>query len=125
MAKEEEDTETLYNIPLKGLKMTRRSKRSSQAIKYIRQYIAKHMKADEKDIWVDPRINELIWKRGIQKPPRFVRVKVSMLEEEEKIGVELPTELEELELEEAAREEVESEEAESEETEEAESEPEE
>lgn len=100
MAKDEEDSEKIFNVPLKGLKLSRRTKRSSQAIKFIRRYIARHMKADEKDIWIDPRINELIWKRGIQKPPKSIRVKISMLEEEEKIGVEIPKELEETEIEE-------------------------
>lgn len=98
MAEDEEESEKLFNVPLKELKLSRRTKRASQAIKCIRKYIAKHMKAEEKDIWIDPRINELIWKRGIQKPPRFIRVKVSMLEEEEKIGVELPKELDETKL---------------------------
>ena len=92
MADEDEESEILMTIPLRQLKFSRRTKRSSYAIKYIRAFIARHMKAEEKDIWVDPRINELIWRRGIQKPPSSIRVKVSTLEEEEKIGVELPSE---------------------------------
>jgi large subunit ribosomal protein L31e len=96
----DEDSEMLFTVPLKDLKLSRTRKRAPHAIKFIKKYVARHMKIDEKDIWVDPRINELIWKRGIEKPPRFVRVKLSMLEEEEKIGVELPEEPEETEPEE-------------------------
>jgi large subunit ribosomal protein L31e len=101
MAKEEEYSDILYTIPLKELKLSRRSKRSSQAIKQIKRFIARHIKAEESDIWIDPRINELVWKRGIQKPPGSIRVKISMLEEEGKIGVELPKELEESDIEES------------------------
>ncbi len=97
---EDEESELLLTIPLGKLKLKRSSKRSSQAIKYIRKFVAKHMKADEKDIWIDPRINELIWKRGIARPPGSIRVKLSTLEEEDKIGVELPPKLEEPEPEE-------------------------
>jgi large subunit ribosomal protein L31e len=96
----DEDTDLLLTIPLGKLRHARSSRRASQAIKHIKRYVAKHMKADEKDIWIDPRINELIWKRGISKPPTQVRVKLSTLEEEEKIGVELPPKEEELEPEE-------------------------
>ena len=92
MAKDEGE-EKLFVIPLKELKVRRMNKRSSQAVVMVRRYIARHMKAEEEDIWIDPRINELIWKRGIQKPPKFIRVKVSQLEEEGKIGVELPKEM--------------------------------
>ena len=94
MAKDE-DSEKLFVIPLRELKYRRMNKRSSQAIVMVRKYIAKHMKAEEVDIWIDPRINELIWKRGIQRPPKFIRVKVSQLEEEGKIGVELPKQIDE------------------------------
>ena len=97
MAKDEDYSDKLFTISLKGLKLSRRTKRSSQAIKHIKKYIARHLKGEEKDIWIDPRINEIIWKKGIQKPPNSIRVKISMLEEEGKIGVELPKELEEAE----------------------------
>ena len=32
-------------------------------------------------IIIDPKVNELIWRRGIEKPPRRIRVKVSKDEE--------------------------------------------
>jgi large subunit ribosomal protein L31e len=41
----------------------------------------RHMKAGPEDIWIDARVNEAVWARGIQKPPNKIRVKVIKFED--------------------------------------------
>jgi hypothetical protein len=48
-------------------------------------------KAEKRDVWVDYKLNELIWSRGIENPPRKVRVKAIRFEDG-LIEVSLPEE---------------------------------
>ena len=68
-----------YIIPLKRsyLKVAR-YERTSKAIKTIKQFIAKHMKVEDRDISkvkLDPHFNNTIWFRGKTNPPTKVKVK--------------------------------------------------
>lgn len=86
-----EEEEQIFTIPLRVTKSVPRTKRSPRAIKAIKDYVKKHMRVDEDDVWIDPEVNEAIWKRGIQKPPKKIRVKALKLEEGE-VEVSLPEE---------------------------------
>ncbi len=78
--------EKTYTIPLaKALIMPPR-KRAPRAIRMIKAYIRKHMKvplrAEEDDeeapkITLTSQLNERIWGRGIEKPPRKIRVRAT------------------------------------------------
>ncbi|TET91853.1 MAG: 50S ribosomal protein L31e [Methanomassiliicoccales archaeon] len=85
----EEEEEYIFIVPLRITKSVPRTKRSPRAIKAIREYMKKHMRVEEKDVWIDPEVNEEIWKRGIQHPPKKIRVKALLLEEGE-VEVSLP-----------------------------------
>jgi len=86
--KEEEDVveEKTYTIPLgKALIMPPR-RRSPRSMRMIRAYVMKHMKipsrAQEEDelpptLRITNEVNEYIWGRGIEKPPRKVRVRAT------------------------------------------------
>ena len=85
--KEEEIVEeNTYTIPLgKALIMPPR-KRAPRAMHMIRAYIVKHMKvpsrAEEEDeeppsLTITKELNERIWDRGIEKPPRKIRVRAT------------------------------------------------
>ncbi len=84
-----EEEERIFIIPLRVTKTVPRTKRSPRAIKAIKEYVEKHTKAEK--VWIDSRVNEAIWKRGIQHPPKKIRVKVIPVEEGE-VSVELPEE---------------------------------
>jgi large subunit ribosomal protein L31e len=85
---EEEEVveEKTYTIPLgKALIMPPR-KRAPRAMHMIRAYIVKHMKipsrAEEEDeepptLRITKEVNERIWDRGIEKPPRKIRVRAT------------------------------------------------
>ena len=70
-----EEVERIITIPMRATKMAPRTKRAARAIKEIRDNIARHMKADVEKIWIDKSLNEKIWERGIQNPPRKITVK--------------------------------------------------
>ncbi len=85
--KEEEIVEEkTYTIPLgKALIMPPR-KRAPRAMHLIRAHIIKHMKiptrAEEEDeqpptLTITKEVNERIWDKGIEKPPRKIRVKAT------------------------------------------------
>ena len=78
--------EKTYTIPLgKALIMPPR-KRAPRAIRMIKAYIVKHMKipsrAEEEDedapkLMLTNELNERVWGRGIEKPPRKIRVRAT------------------------------------------------
>ena len=96
-----EEIERVYTIPLTVTKQIPRTKRAPRAIKEIKEFVRKHMaeelpedeeeKGKKKDVWVDFRLNELIWSRGIERPPGKVRVKAIRFEDG-LIEVSLPEE---------------------------------
>ncbi|MCK4268888.1 MAG: 50S ribosomal protein L31e [Methanogenium sp.] len=71
--------EQIYVIPLRDVKKAPRWKRSARAMKVIRTYLGKHMKSE--DVKLDSTINEKIWDRGSQKPPRKIRVRAMKFED--------------------------------------------
>lgn len=88
-AKEEEIVEErFYTIPLGKASVRPPKKRAPRAIQMIRAFITKHMKLDmpleeEEETGELPRliisneINQKIWGRGIEKPPRKIRVRAA------------------------------------------------
>ncbi|RLG84569.1 MAG: 50S ribosomal protein L31e [Thermoprotei archaeon] len=73
-----------YVIPLYRVYWGRRKNRAKRAIRLIREFVKRHIKKAER-IVIDNKVNEYVWSRGIEKPPR--RIKVSVLfDEKEKIA---------------------------------------
>ncbi|MCK5344831.1 MAG: 50S ribosomal protein L31e [Candidatus Heimdallarchaeota archaeon] len=87
---EKEINEVVYTIPLRALQRCPRTKRAPKAIKLIKEYVARHRKAGMEDIWIDKDVNEMIWARGIEKPPNKVTLKVAWIEDEDLVEVLLP-----------------------------------
>ncbi len=73
--------EQVFTIPLSEAKSVPRWKRSRKAIKVIKAYLARHLKADEGKIHIDASINEKIWSRGSQKPTHKIRVRAMKFED--------------------------------------------
>ncbi|MEM2838957.1 MAG: 50S ribosomal protein L31e [Thermoplasmata archaeon] len=100
-----EENEKILTIPLKNTRRAPKSQRASRAIKEIREFVARHMRAadgmsdEEKErfarptekIWIDSKVNEVIWSRGIEKPPSEIRVRAIKFEDG-LIEVSLPEE---------------------------------
>jgi large subunit ribosomal protein L31e len=75
---EEIVVERLYTIPLGKAYEAVRKKRAKRAVTLVKAFITRHMKVeDEDDLAIDPVLNEYLWTRGIEKPPRRVRVRAT------------------------------------------------
>ena len=70
-----DEIERIITIPLRATKAAPRTRRAMRAIKEIRENVARHMKTDADQVWIDQALNEKIWERGIQKPPKKITVK--------------------------------------------------
>ena len=68
--------ERVYSIRLRQkLKRYPRWLRAKKAVKYIRNFLSRHMKASPENIKFDTTLNEKIWERGAQKPPGKIKVR--------------------------------------------------
>ena len=70
--------ERIYTIPLKKAYRAPRTKRANKAITIIKEFLKRHMKV--KEVVIGESINHAVWKRGIQKPPRRIRVHAAVHE---------------------------------------------
>ena len=85
--------ERIYTIPLRDAYEAVRNKRVPKAVKLLRVFIARHMKADGERILISSALNDHLWVRSIQKPPR--KVKVRLVKDDGMIRAYLADEVEE------------------------------
>jgi large subunit ribosomal protein L31e len=81
--------EMIYTIPLGRVYWGRRTNRAARAIRLIRRFIARHFGVSEKDVVIHNNVNEYVWSRGIEKPPRRVTVRAVKDPETGKVKVML------------------------------------
>ncbi|MHA1937241.1 MAG: 50S ribosomal protein L31e [Candidatus Thorarchaeota archaeon] len=68
--------ERIYTVPLRKAYWTgSRLRRSNRAVRILREFVERHMKPEE--VVIQPEVNERIWDRGIQKPPRRIRIRAT------------------------------------------------
>ncbi|CAB50425.1 50S ribosomal protein L31e [Pyrococcus abyssi] len=73
--------EVIFTVPIRKIKkIVPRWKRAPRAVKFVREFVARHAKAQE--VIISTKVNEKIWERGIEKPPSRLRVKVKVEEED-------------------------------------------
>ena len=88
--KEEEEIveERTYTIPLSRAMVRPPKKRAPRAIQLLKAFITKHMKLEMKvseeeeeeelpQLIISKEVNEKIWDKGIEKPPRKIRVRAA------------------------------------------------
>jgi len=75
--KEEEDIveERVYTVPLGRVWLVPRKGRSPKALRMLRGFIQRHMKIADDSLVISNEVNEKIWSRGIEKPPRKIRIR--------------------------------------------------
>lgn len=87
------ELERVYVINLRRTREVSRTKRSPYAIRLIRKFVARHMKVEPDKVKLDNSINNAIWSRGIEKPPRRIEVKVTKYSDGTvKVALNVPTE---------------------------------
>jgi len=81
-ARRVEELEREFVIPLRASKhQPSRRRRAGHALETVRRFVVRHMNGKSEDVWIDPRLNEHIWERGIQHIPSRVRVKAIRFED--------------------------------------------
>ncbi|MEM3703448.1 MAG: 50S ribosomal protein L31e [Candidatus Bathyarchaeia archaeon] len=80
--------ERFYTIPLGKAWLMPPSKRAPKAIRIIRDFVKRHMKletrkeneeqgTEPKKLIISNEVNERVWSRGIEKPPRKIRIRAA------------------------------------------------
>ncbi len=64
----------IYTIPLKRVYWGRRSNRADRAIRLIKRFAQRHFHV--RQVIIDPLVNEYIWSRGREKPPRRITIRI-------------------------------------------------
>ncbi len=80
MSEGEAILERVYVIPLRKAYYVPRKKRANKAIRIIREFVQRHLHVSE--VKIGSRLNEYVWSRNCEKPPRKVKVVVRKLDEE-------------------------------------------
>ena len=81
----------VYMVPLGRVFEAPPYRRAKVAIRLIREFTVRHMKASQVKIKVD--VNEQLWARGIKKPPRRIRLEMER-DEDGLVSVSLAPEAE-------------------------------
>jgi large subunit ribosomal protein L31e len=79
--------ERIYTVPLGKAWIMPPRKRTPRAMRMIRAFITKHMKLEAKKegeeeeeprkLVISNEVNEKVWARGVEKPPRKIRVRAA------------------------------------------------
>jgi large subunit ribosomal protein L31e len=80
--------EKIYTIPLGKAWIAPPKKRAPRAMRMIKDFVKRHMKLEApkeleeeeeepKRLIISNEVNERVWRRGIEKPPRKVRVRAA------------------------------------------------
>ena len=68
--------ERIYTVPLRKAYWTgSRLRRANRSVRILKEFVERHMKPEE--LLIQPEVNHEIWARGIQKPPRRVRIRAT------------------------------------------------
>ncbi len=70
------ELERIYTINLRRTREVSRTKRAPYAIRLIRKFVARHLHVELSQVKIHNEVNEVIWSRSIEKPPRKIKVKV-------------------------------------------------
>ena len=80
--------ERIYTVPLGKAWIMPPRKRSPRAVRMLRAFVVKHMKLEAKKeeeeeeeeiarLVISNEVNEKVWARGVEKPPRKIRIRAA------------------------------------------------
>lgn len=69
----------VYIVPLQRVYWGRRTNRADRAVKLLRRFVQRHTGAD--NVIIDTEVNNYIWSKGREKPPRRIKVLVVVKKE--------------------------------------------
>lgn len=76
-------SESIFIVSLSKIYRTRRCRRVARAVKYVRDFIKRHTKAEK--ILVDGSIVKYMFNRKYDRPPRKIAVAVMKIDQEGKV----------------------------------------
>ncbi len=74
MSKDAAGEERVYTVPLSHAWIAPPKKRVPRAVRILREFAKRNMKADE--VLISQEVSERLWSRGIEGAPREIRVRV-------------------------------------------------
>jgi len=74
-----QELERVYTIPLGKVKLSQSQHRAVRAINMIKEFARHHMKVE--NIKIEEDLAKQIWARGVRRPPRKIRVRMSKTDE--------------------------------------------
>ncbi len=86
MSEEGKIEKYIHVIPLKRVYFGRKTNRADRAVRYLKKYAQRHFKEAERII-IHPSVNEYIWSRSREKPPRRIIVEFRYNKEEKTLKV--------------------------------------
>jgi large subunit ribosomal protein L31e len=75
------ELERVYIIPLRRAKIGPTSRAAPRAIDDIRHFLMRHMKVEQKNVWIDDSLNKEIWAYGKFWVPSKIRVRAVKFED--------------------------------------------
>jgi len=75
------ELERIYIIPLRRAKIGPSSRAAPRAVDDIRHFLMKHMKVEQKNVWIDDYLNKEIWAHGKFWIPSKIRVRAVKFED--------------------------------------------
>ena len=75
MADKTTELERIYTIPLRKTKDLVRSRRADLAVRDVKRFLSRHMKAEA--IWIDGSVNQTLWAKGKFSIPSRIRVRAT------------------------------------------------
>jgi len=75
------ELERIYIIPLRRAKIGPTSRAVPRAVDDIRHFLMKHMKVEQKNVWIDSTLNKQLWKHGKFWVPSKIRVRAVKFED--------------------------------------------
>jgi large subunit ribosomal protein L31e len=75
------ELERIYIIPLRRAKIGPTSRAVPRAVDDIRHFLMKHMKVEQKNVWIDDSLNKQLWAYGKFWVPSKIRVRAVKFED--------------------------------------------
>jgi len=77
----EKELERVYIIPLRRAKIGPTSRAAPRAVDDVRHFLMKHMKVEQKKVWIDDSLNKELWAHGKFWVPSKIRVRAVKFED--------------------------------------------
>lgn len=71
-----EKFERFYTVPLNKAYEYIRTKRVRKAVSMLEKFLTRHTKVDAKNVRISNALNNFLWQRGIERPPRRAKIRV-------------------------------------------------